>query len=94
MCEAGRRRPAGATRSQRPGHLPRVTETVPAAGVVHVRYATRPGELWRGRSPLWFAEDSRALAAALELRLGQELAGPVGQIDSAATGCRRRGRRW
>ena len=57
-----------------------VTEVMPAAGVVHVRYATRPGELWRGRSPLSFAEDSRALAAALELRLGQELAGPVGQI--------------
>ena len=57
-----------------------LTETVPAAGVVHVRYATRPGEPWRGRSPLSFAEDSRALAGALELRLGQELAGPVGQI--------------
>ena len=56
------------------------TEVMPAAGVVHVRYATRPGEPWRGRSPLSFAEDSRALAAALELRLGQELAGPVGQI--------------
>ena len=57
-----------------------LTEVMPAAGVVHVRYATRPGEPWRGRAPLSFAEDSRALAAALELRLGQELAGPVGQI--------------
>ena len=57
-----------------------VTEVMPAAGVVHVRFATRPGELWRGRSPLSFAEDSRALGAALELRLGQELAGPVGQL--------------
>ena len=57
-----------------------VTEVIPADGVVHVRYATRPGEPWRGRPPLSFAEDSRALAAALELRLGQELAGPVGQI--------------
>ena len=56
------------------------TETIPAAGVVHARYATRPGEPWRGRPPLSFAEDSRALAAALELRLGQELAGPVGQL--------------
>ena len=56
------------------------TETIPAAGVVHVRYATRPGEPWRGRPPLSFAEDSRALAAALELRLGQELAGPVGRL--------------
>ena len=49
-------------------------------GVVHVRYATRPGEPWRGRPPLWFAEDSRALAAALERRLGEEVAGPVGQL--------------
>ena len=57
-----------------------VTEVMPAAGVVHVRYACRPGEPWRGRAPLSFAEDSRALAAALELRLGQELAGPVGQL--------------
>ena len=57
-----------------------LVETLPAAGVVHVRYATRPGEPWRGRPPLWFAEDSRALAAALERRLGQELAGPVGHL--------------
>ena len=57
-----------------------VTEVMPAAGVVHVRYATRPGEPWRGRSPLSMSEDTRALAGALELRLGQELAGPVGQI--------------
>ena len=56
------------------------TEVIPADGVVHVRYATRPGEPWRGRPPLSFAEDSRALAAALERRLGQELAGPVGQL--------------
>ena len=56
------------------------TEVIPADGVVHVRYATRPGEPWRGRPPLSFAEDSRALAAALELRLGQEIAGPVGQL--------------
>ena len=46
------------------------TETIPAAGVVHLRYACRSGEPWRGRPPLSFAEDSRALAAALELRLG------------------------
>ena len=57
-----------------------VTEVMPAAGVVHVRYATRPGEPWRGRSPLSMSEDTRALAAGLELRLGEELAGPVGQI--------------
>ena len=56
------------------------TEVIPASGVVHARYATRPGEPWRGRPPLSFAEDSRALAAALELRLGQEIAGPVGQL--------------
>ena len=57
-----------------------LTEVVPAAGVVHVRYACRPGEPWRGRSPLSMSEDTRALAGALELRLGQELAGPVGQL--------------
>ena len=56
------------------------TEVMPAAGVVHVRYATRPGEPWRGRSPLSFAEDSRVLGAALERRLGEEVAGPVGQV--------------
>ena len=56
------------------------TEVIPASGVVHVRLATRAGEPWRGRPPLSFAEDSRALAAALERRLGQELAGPVGQL--------------
>ena len=56
------------------------TETIPAAGVVHLRYACRSGEPWRGRPPLSFAEDSRVLAAALERRLGQELAGPVGQL--------------
>ena len=71
-----------------------VTEVMPAAGVVHVRYATRPGEPWRGRSPLSFAEDSRALGAALELRLGEELAGPVGQLIALPQDARRRGRRW
>ena len=56
------------------------TEFSPAAGLLHFRYATDPGVPWVGLSPLAYARDTGKLAAALELRLGEEAAAPVGNL--------------
>ena len=56
------------------------TEFSPAAGLLHFRYATDPGVPWVGLSPLTYARDTGKLAAALELRLGEEAAAPVGNL--------------
>ena len=50
------------------------TQTAPAAGVVHCRYAVAAGEPWRGRGPLWWAKETGRLAGALEGKLADEVA--------------------
>ena len=55
-----------------------VSRTVPAAGVIHVRYAVDPARAWRGLSPLEWSSSTGALAGHLENRLGEEAASPVG----------------
>ena len=57
-----------------------VTRFVPAAGVVHVRYAVDPARPWFGVAPLDWARSTGTLAAYLETRLGQEAGGSVGHL--------------
>ena len=52
----------------------------PSAEVVHARYQTDPSSPWRGISPMAGSHLTPDLLAALELRLGQEAAGPSGFI--------------
>ena len=56
------------------------TEYVPGPGLLHFRYAVDPANPWLGLSPLQYARDSGKLAAALERRLGEEAAAPVGNL--------------
>ena len=56
------------------------TRTVPAAGVVHLRYASDPSAPWRGVSPMALARATGQLAGNLEKRLGQESGAPVGSV--------------
>ena len=46
---------------------------LPAAGVVHCKYASSPLRPWAGKSPLAFAHLSASFAAKLEQALGLEL---------------------
>ena len=55
-----------------------VSRTVPAAQVLHVRYAVDTARPWRGLSPLEWAGSTGTLAGNLELRLGEEAGSPVG----------------
>ena len=57
-----------------------LTRLVPSASVVHVRYATDAARPWFGVGPLGWARATGALAAALESRLAEESAGPVGHV--------------
>ena len=57
-----------------------VTRTVPAAGVVHVTWATAPGRPWAGVSPLAWASETGRLSGALEEALADETAGPRGSV--------------
>ena len=57
-----------------------VTRTVPAAGVVHVTWATAPGRPWAGVSPLAWASETGRLSGALEEALADEAAGPRGSV--------------
>ena len=56
------------------------TRTLVADRVVHPRYAVAPNAPWTGLSPLALQRNTAALAANLELRLGQEAGGQVGQL--------------
>lgn len=56
------------------------TVTMPAAGVVHVRYAVDPARPWAGISPVGWARATGKLAANLEQRLGEEAGAPVGNL--------------
>ena len=46
--------------------------TLPAASVVHVRYAPHPARAWRGRSPMMMAADTARAAGLLEHATGEE----------------------
>ncbi len=56
------------------------TEFSTASGLLHFRYATDPGVPWVGLSPLAYARDTGRLAAALELRLGEEASAAVARV--------------
>lgn len=56
------------------------TRIVPAAMVLHCRYAVDPARPWHGIGPLGWARQTGALAANLELRLGEEAGGAVGHV--------------
>ena len=64
--------------------------TVPSAGVIHLRYATRPNKPWAGVSPLGMASETRALAGWIERRLAEETSTSTGHIlavpDAASSG--------
>ena len=54
--------------------------TVPAAGVLHVRWLTDPARPWAGVSPMQHASDTGSLAGWLDKRLAEESSGPVGSF--------------
>ena len=56
------------------------TEYLPGPGLLHFRYAVDPANPWLALSPLQYARDSGKLAAALERRLREEAAAPVGNL--------------
>ena len=56
------------------------TRMIPAAGVVHTRYATSPATPWLGRSPISFASLTAGFAARLEEALKFESQMTVAQI--------------
>lgn len=57
-----------------------VTRFVPAAAVVHCRYAVDPSRPWLGVSPLGWAANTGRLAAHLETRLAEETGGTVAHV--------------
>ena len=56
------------------------SELVQGARVLHSRYAVHSSRPWLGVSPLQWASRTGTLAAALEMRLGEEAGGPVGHV--------------
>ena len=48
--------------------------------VLHVRLSVDPSRPWQGRSPMSRCPETAALASALETRLAQEAASPVGAL--------------
>ena len=58
------------------------SRTIQSAGVVHMRWGTTPGCPWKGVGPLGAggASTTGSLAGALELRLAEEIAQPVGSF--------------
>ena len=73
-------------RCDRFGPSGNLTELVPAAAVVRVRYAVDPARPWHGISPLGWARSTGTLTANLEVRLGEEAGGPVGHVIPYPTG--------
>ena len=67
-------------RCDRFGPSGNLTELVPAAAVLHCRYAVDSARPWYGISPLGWARSTGTLAANLEVRLGEEAGGPVGHV--------------
>ena len=62
------------------------TRRLTADDVLHVRLSCDPSEPWRGRSPMSRCPETAALASALETRLAQEAAAPVGSFLSVPEG--------
>ena len=56
------------------------TRTVPAAGVIHLRWTASPRQPWRGLSPLQWASETGRLVGALEETLADESGGPRGHV--------------
>ena len=56
--------------------------TLPAASVVHVRYAPHPARPWRGRSPMMMAADTARAAGLLEHATSEEFSFVQQQILS------------
>ena len=67
-------------RCDRFGPSGNLTELVPAAAVLHVRYAVDSARPWYGIGPLGWARSTGTLAANLETRLGEEAGGAVGHV--------------
>ena len=67
-------------RCDRFGPSGNLTEFVPGAAVLHVRYAVDSARPWYGISPLGWARSTGTLAANLETRLGEEAGGSVGHV--------------
>ena len=57
-----------------------LTHFVPAAAVLHCRYAVDSARPWYGIGPLGWARSTGTLAANLETRLGEEAGAPVGHV--------------
>ena len=57
-----------------------LTHFVPAAGVIHARYAVDASRPWFGLAPLQWARATGTLAANLVTRLGEEAGGSVGHV--------------
>ena len=56
------------------------THYVPAAQVLHFRYAISPVDPWRGRSPMQWASDTGTLSGGLEDALARESGGAYGKV--------------
>ncbi|MCY4468368.1 MAG: phage portal protein [Thiotrichales bacterium] len=67
-------------RCDRFGPSGNLTELVPAAAVLHCRYAVDSARPWYGIGPLGWARSTGTLAANLETRLGEEAGAPVGHV--------------
>ena len=67
-------------RCDRFGPSGNLTELVPAASVLHCRYAVDSARPWYGIGPLGWARATGTLAANIETRLGEEAGGPVGHV--------------
>ncbi len=61
------------------------TRQLPAASVLHFRYAVDPKEPWRGRSPVSVASVSADLLSYLEKRLSEEASGVHGAVIPTPT---------
>lgn len=64
------------------------TRPVPAAGVVHLRWATAAHAPWRGIGPIQWAIQTGRLSGELEAALADEAAGPRGHVLPAPEGQR------
>ncbi len=62
------------------GPTDHATQYVPAAAVVHVRYARDAARPWLGVGPLQWAESTGALAGRLEAGLADEASAPTAQL--------------
>ena len=67
-------------RCDRFGPSGNLTDFVPAAAVLHVRYAVDSARPWFGISPLGWAQSTGTLASNLETRLGEEAGSSVGYL--------------